>query len=68
MSVKINNGIKISATATIIPNGFIETESVIFPFIRRISERVMPHEGQGMPVTFLNRHNVNLSFVMIKCL
>ena len=44
---------------TIIPKGLIKIAERKFPCESCITERVVPQEGQGTVVTFLNKQTVN---------
>jgi hypothetical protein len=65
ISIKTQIGKTAIITATIIPNGFIMTESMILPCKSNETDRVVPQEGQGYPVTFLIIHTLKLPAVTV---
>lgn len=58
MSETSQNGKTSISNAIIIPKGLISRAALKFPFIIEITERVLPHEGQAIPVTLLNTQGV----------
>ena len=55
-------GAIIIISPTIIPKGLIKIAERKFPCESCITERVVPQEGQGTVVTFLNKQTVNSWF------
>lgn len=49
------NGANNSPKEPTIPIGFVNKAFIKSPSKKLITDRVVPHEGQGAPVTFLKR-------------
>ena len=62
MSIKIQIGNTIIITPTSIPKGLIASDSTILPSKSKVIALVVPHDGQGIPVTFLIIHTRKDSF------
>jgi hypothetical protein len=68
ISLIIQTGITISIKAIIKPSGFVLNASRKFPFEIYKSALVDPHDGQGIPVIFLNKQTLMLELRDEKCL
>jgi hypothetical protein len=62
MSVTTHAGIATMITATTIPKGFSNSESISFPLSIIKIARVVPQDGQGTVVTFLMMQKLVPSF------
>jgi hypothetical protein len=62
MSVKTQTGKTVMIIATIIPNGFSNSDSITFPFKSITIARVVPQDGQGKVVTLLIIQKLKASF------